>query len=156
MAIEAIVRSNAVQQENGRWIFEGKDTFSWEGEAGHHRRVLQKARQGQYPISLEDRQAMMLEAMEIADILLLLDTQTLAQAQVAALDDRGDIPPSLIESTHSCAHCGTPLVDTVWPYAYCEQCQETQCCQHGVLYKEDCNGCNTLSDFAYDAWREKH
>ena len=57
------------------------------------------------------------------------------------------------ETTRPCAHCGRALVYS-FPYAYCQECQDTQTCQHGVLYREDCNGCNVLSDFAYDAWRE--
>jgi hypothetical protein len=58
------------------------------------------------------------------------------------------------DNTRPCAHCRCELAWS-FPYAYCETCQETQTCQHGVLYKEDCNACNALSDFAYDAWRER-
>jgi hypothetical protein len=61
--------------------------------------------------------------------------------------------------THACASCGCPLSDRPgpegWPYAYCRTCQDTRRCPHGVLYKDDCNGCNVQSDFAYDAWRER-
>lgn len=58
------------------------------------------------------------------------------------------------ETTRPCAHCGQALAYS-FPYAYCHDCQEQQRCVHGTLYKEDCSGCNTASDVAYDAWRER-
>lgn len=59
--------------------------------------------------------------------------------------------------THPCGACHKPLADAgpgAWPYAFCRDCQETKTCPHGTRYKDNCNACNVLSDFAYDAWRE--
>jgi hypothetical protein len=68
--------------------------------------------------------------------------------------DNSDRFEQLDDDTRPCAHChGTLAFD--YPYAYCATCQETQACQHGVLYKESCGACDFLSDFAYDAQRER-
>lgn len=37
VSIEDIVRTEMTKQNNGRWIFEGKDTHSWFGEAERYR-----------------------------------------------------------------------------------------------------------------------
>jgi hypothetical protein len=76
------------------------------------------------------------------------------ERRMAPTQDPGDSPPHIENDTRPCAHCHAAL-SFDYPYAYCEICQEAQACPHGVLFKESCSACDALSDFAYDAWREK-
>lgn len=87
-----------------------------------------------------------------------LEALRAALASSATGDDPLDFVEPELTPYHPCAGCGSPLDDVgpdAWPYAYCGTCQETRTCQHGMLYKDVCEACNTLSDFAYDAARER-
>lgn len=66
MTIEETVIQDAVRQDNGRWIFEGKDTHSWFGEAEAYR----AAYSGQMSL---DRSATLDELYAISAALQRLD-----------------------------------------------------------------------------------
>ena len=78
----------------------------------------------------------------------------LGQPSPHDLDPEPDAYEGYEYMTHPCIACGTPLSDE-FHYALCTPCQETAHCPHGNLYKDGCSRCDSDSDFAYDAWRER-
>jgi hypothetical protein len=66
LRIEEIVTFEATWQGNGRWVFEGKDTHSWLGEAEQYR----KAYEGEMNL---DRLGILDELYMISAVLQRLD-----------------------------------------------------------------------------------
>lgn len=66
--LRARVFEEAVQHENGRWTFEGKDRQSWDAEADHLRVLWQRD-----PIENANYRDYMRDAQEVADTLVMLD-----------------------------------------------------------------------------------
>lgn len=67
-ALRTKVFAEAVQQESGKWTFQGKDRQSWDAEVEHLRVMWQRD-----PVENAPYRDYMRDAQEVADTLVMLD-----------------------------------------------------------------------------------